>query len=76
MNKAFYQKELKPREKQYCECGKIIYLTWEHAQHQINVLHNRSGGHAKYGNRMRSKKVPVRVYHCPICQYYHTTSHS
>lgn len=73
-NNSFYQKPAKEVEKQYCECGKIIYLTWEQAQHSINFMHNKSGGHGKWGSRVNAKKVPIRVYQCPICHYFHTTS--
>lgn len=64
-----------PKEYQYCKCGKIIYLTWEQAQHSINFMRNKSGGHGKWGSRVSAKVVPKRVYGpCPMCGYYHTTS--
>ena len=75
-NAAFYMKQrAEPREHDYCKCGKIIYLTWEQAQHSINFMRNKSGGHGKWGNRVSAKVVPKRVYGpCPMCGYYHTTS--
>ena len=75
-NSSFY---MKPRDEEkeysYCKCGKIIYLTWEQAQHSINFMRNKSGGHGKWGSRVSAKVVPKRVYGpCPMCGYYHTTS--
>lgn len=76
MDVGFKKREY-PELTEYCQAtGKLCYLTYEQAAHVINYMKGRSGGHAHYSSRGKKsfKKICKRVYHCPDCNYWHTTS--
>lgn len=49
------------------KCGKICY-TLREAQGVLNIVRKR-----KHNGRRNRKRIPVRLYLCPDCSYYHTT---
>lgn len=49
--------------------GKVCYSSQE-AQRVVNIAHRRRRSRIKrYG-----KRIPDRIYKCPHCGYFHTTS--
>lgn len=72
MEKIYDTKVFMEDNKLYCVASnKRSYTSYEQASHSINVMHNK--GHKKHDKRYHNKNVPVRIYKCPDCQYWHTT---
>lgn len=65
-------------EKKRCECGKVCYSKIE-AQTVVNDAKKTFNRYRRKGACVHVKKykgkIPVRIYPCDLCGFWHTTSH-